>query len=64
MLTIKGPRDINGNRREFEFDTRLYVLAANSNEKINVTPAEYRRLAKLFDIGLNAADADEEPFDE
>lgn len=64
MLKIKGPRDSNGNRREFYLTADMFSTAEADDEEINVTPKEFRRLSRLFGEELNAADADEELFDE
>lgn len=50
---IKGPRDINGNRRELLIDARHI-----NGEPVNVTAEEFRRLAVLAGLrdSLNAED--------
>jgi hypothetical protein len=42
----------------------MFSTAEADDEEINVTPKEFRRLSRLFGEELNAADADEEPYDE
>lgn len=70
-IVIKGPRDINGNKREFYIVTRLEASAngacslsamtqpdagAGIFTIIHVTAEEYRRLAVEHDISLNDED--------
>lgn len=54
-ITIKGPMDANGNSRKFSELAHKF-----GGLEINVSAEEYRKLAKEFDVGLNAADAEPE----
>lgn len=72
-ILIKGPKDINGNRREFWIVAPPWQSGGNDEplvaqqspikgagvlETIYVSAEEYRRLAQNFDIALNAEDAE------
>ena len=48
---IVGPRDVNGNRREF-------IIGQKGMDEIRVTAREFRRLAVLCAVPLNAEDAE------
>ena len=51
-ITITGPVDVNGQRREFD-------LPVGAEAIVHVSPEEYRRLAVDYGIPLNDADAGE-----
>jgi len=68
-IIIKGPIDVNGNKRMFHIIASYEgtdVLQARREPlkgggiftEVNVDAEEYRRLAKLHDIPLNAEDAE------